>query len=205
MSSWNADPDVTITTTQLLNALRDPKELAWNAFDGRYRPIIHGLARRMGLSADTAAEVAQETMARFAEAYRAGRYERQRGRLRSFLIGIARHRITDELRAKYRSPIERGESALGAMPADVDFDTAWQQELEAAVLLASFDRLRSESRAEDRTLRAFELMALRGLPAPAVAEACDLKPEEVYRIKHRMTARLRVVIDEMRTAYEEDG
>ena len=71
------DPNNSRTTTAMLAALHDPAATAaWEAFDARYRPILHGFARNLGLSDEEAADVAQETIARFVEQYREGRYDR---------------------------------------------------------------------------------------------------------------------------------
>jgi len=72
----------TTTTTALLDGLHDPaNEEVWREFDTRYRPIILGFAVKLGLSDEDAADVAQDTLARFVQEYRAGRYDRTRGRL----------------------------------------------------------------------------------------------------------------------------
>ncbi len=91
------------TTTALLEALHDPAcEQVWQEFDGRYRPVIIALALHLGLRHDEASEVAQETLSQFVRDYLAGRYDRGRGRLRSWILGIARHRILDVQRHRQR-------------------------------------------------------------------------------------------------------
>jgi hypothetical protein len=70
------------TTTALLEGLHDPADaVAWEQFDRRYRPIVVGFASRLGLADADAADVAQEVMLQFVKEYRAGKYDRQRGRL----------------------------------------------------------------------------------------------------------------------------
>ena len=82
----------TLTTTQLLEGLADPANQAvWQVFDARYRPVLLAFARRLDLSAEDAADVAQEALTRFMTALREGRFDRDRGRLRSWMVGIARH------------------------------------------------------------------------------------------------------------------
>ena len=49
----------TTTTTVLLEGLLDSgNEAVWREFDARYRPIIVGFARTLGLDPDDAADVA---------------------------------------------------------------------------------------------------------------------------------------------------
>ena len=95
------DPNLSKTTTAMLQALHDPHDVAtWQEFDTRYRPVLIGFARNFGLDDADAADVAQDTLTRFLEQYRDGRYERERGRLGAWLVGIARYRILD-LRRKH--------------------------------------------------------------------------------------------------------
>jgi hypothetical protein len=54
-------PDVPTTSNALLQALFDTHNGAtWRLFDARYRPILLRFARRLGLSTDDAADVAQD-------------------------------------------------------------------------------------------------------------------------------------------------
>ena len=56
-------PDQSRTTSAMLAALHDPKaEEAWAVFDARYRPVLIGFARNLGLSDEEAADVAQEVV-----------------------------------------------------------------------------------------------------------------------------------------------
>lgn len=84
------------TTRYLLQGIVDPSNRSqWLAFDDRYRPIIEGFARRLGLNEHEASDVAQDTLLRFMKDFRLGKYDPTRGRLRSWLISIAKNRITD--------------------------------------------------------------------------------------------------------------
>jgi hypothetical protein len=60
------------TTTHLLDGLFDTEnQQAWAEFDSRYRPILIGFLKRMGLSDADAADVAQDTLTCFVQDYRA--------------------------------------------------------------------------------------------------------------------------------------
>lgn len=45
------DHSLSITTTALLDGLQGEDAEAWYAFDQRYRPIVAGVLRRMGVAA----------------------------------------------------------------------------------------------------------------------------------------------------------
>ena len=65
------------TTSALLEGLLEPsQEEAWREFDARFRPVILGFGRKLGLREPDAADAAQETLMRFLVDYRAGKYAR---------------------------------------------------------------------------------------------------------------------------------
>jgi len=192
----------TVTTTLMLDGLKDPtNDLVWSQFDARYRPIIEAIAKHMGLRAEEAADAAQQALSDFAFAYRAGKYIRGRGRLRSFLISIARHRAVDVLRTR-RSL--RGDSAVEYLPDEKTIDTFWTSERRRTIALAAITRLREESRVSEGNLNAFELLVIHGKTPEEVAVACGITPSQVYTAKNRIAPRLREIIDEITAAYEVD-
>jgi len=80
----------------------DPeKDAIWREFPGRYQPVLVAFARRFGLTHDQAEDAPQGALLRFVEEYRAGRYERSRGRLRSWIFTIARARILKRMGQSY--------------------------------------------------------------------------------------------------------
>ncbi|MEW6253758.1 MAG: sigma factor, partial [Planctomycetota bacterium] len=84
----------TTTNTDLLRGLKDPQnQTVWQQYVDRYRPLLLGCGRRVGLSHADAEDVAQLTLTAFCTAYQAGKYDRERGRLRDWLFGIMRNQI----------------------------------------------------------------------------------------------------------------
>lgn len=195
--------DATRTTSTLLAALHEPDNArAWQELDERYRPILVNLARRAGLNEADAADAAQETMADFFRAYGQKRYDRSRGRLRQWLIGIARLKIADMQRLRARTP---GALATGAGPVtEADWSAAWEAEQRAAVLRAALEELRGSAKLAPKTLEAFELVALRHMPPAEAAEQLGISTQEVYLAKSRCLERIRSLIERIQTAYEED-
>lgn len=181
----------TMTSTRMLRDLKDPREQeAWRSFDARYRPLIAGVARRMGLGVEEAADVAQETLVTFMELHRSGRYERGRGRLRHWLMGIARNMMFAARRG--RRP------ALDVHSLDVadqsDNAALWSRERSALLIRRAIDELRAESRLSERSLAAFERLVIAGQPASDVAAALGMTRQEVYLAKHRVAERLRETV-----------
>lgn len=194
---------LTRTTTQLLDSLKDPSnDGLWRVFDERYRPVLLAFARRQGLDENDAQEAAQATLAQFAADYQAGRYDRSRGRLSSWIIGIARNRIVDAGRARQLRRRQRGESGFVEL-SDDDAQTAWQEEQRKVILRRAMQVLRERTRMDERTLHAFELCAVRGVPPERAAEDVGMSVPEVYVAKNRAIKRLREFVDELTQEYDE--
>ncbi len=193
------------TTTKLLDALRDhSNEPAWAHIDQRYRGVIAGVARRLGLRDADADEVAQQTLSEFVRAYRDGRYDRAKGRLSSWILGIARHTSLRILRGSSREGLA-GTTTLAQVPDEEALRSIWTDERDRAILSRALTMLRDESMVDDRTLEAFELVALRGVPAARAAEQCSMSIDQVYVAKNRVTKRLRETVAQLTEAFEEDA
>lgn len=193
------------TTTQLLDSLRDPSnQELWRDFDQRFRPVVMAFARRRGLSAEEAADVAQATLADFAEDFRNGGYERSKGRLRSWIMGIAQNRIAAAWRERDRHAAERGDSAMADLPDASTAPGDWNEAAHSVVLERALRMLHAQTRMDARTLRAFELSALRGVPAEAVAAECAMTVAEVYVAKNRAIAKLREIVARLARELEDE-
>ncbi|MCC6285673.1 MAG: RNA polymerase sigma factor [Phycisphaerales bacterium] len=191
----------TRTTTQLLDALRDPRdEASWASIDARFRPVVQGLAGRMGLNYSEAEEAAQQTLAEFVRAYRDNRYDRASGRLSSWILGIARNTILGQLKRRGAAEILGEDERF----SDAHMRSAWTEERDLAVLGEALSMLRDDSGVDDRTLLAFELTGLRGVPATEAASQCGMTVDQVYVAKSRITRRLRDLVRELTDAFEED-
>jgi RNA polymerase sigma factor (sigma-70 family) len=187
---------LTRTTTALLDDLHDPRnETVWQEFVERCRPVLLAFGRRLGLDHEDAADAAQDSLVSFVRAYRAGRYDRTRGRLSSWLFGIARHCIADVRQERARRP-QRGLSAVEQAPGDDEHARIWNEECDREILRRAFEQLRAASNRDPRTVRAFELVALENRPVQAVADELDMTPNDVYLAKHRCLKQMRMLVAE---------
>ena len=182
----------TVTSTTLLEGLRDPRnDAVWLQFVERYRPLIVRYARRFGVSAEDAEDVAQTSLLAFCEAYRGRKYQRERGRLRSWLFGIVRNHVR-----KWRSSSRGRElqveeiDALG-IELDDEAERFWEEEWADAVAGECLEQVRREL--EPNTYRAFELYALEKLPVDDVARRLKMTPNAVYGAKRRVLARIKEI------------
>ncbi len=191
------------TTTVLLEALMDERNApVWEEFDERYRPVLTGFVRGLGLTETEAAEVAQATLAEFARCYRAGKYVRGKGRLSSWIMGMAHHIALDTRRAGARAP-NRGQSAMIDISDPAHMTLIWERQRKATILSRAMDELR-KTRTDERTIRAFELVGIRGVPAEAAARECGMTVQDVYTAKNRVTTTLRRIVQEIEAQYAEE-
>lgn len=180
----------TITSSTLLEGIRDPANgTAWKRFHDRYRPVVICFARKLGLSDTDAQDVAQDTMLAFIEAYRDGRYDPDNGRLRSFLFGIAHHKVIDAQRKRQREVVVADQTDASAFLLRIQdphsATEVWEKEWRHRVLLACLREVRKEVKKEN--YRAFVLYALRGIEPAEVARELGIDEDAVYTAKHRIT------------------
>jgi len=196
--------DLDRTTTALLSGLFDPRNAAaWEAFDRRYRPILLGFVRNCGVRESEAAEIAQETIVRFVEEYREGKYDRTRGRLGAWLVTIARYRVLDMRRRAGTAKVERGESAIVDLDDDRSVGAAYEAERRQALLREALEDLRTRSRTDPKTVQAFEMLVYHGLTPQVVADQLGMSTHDVYLAKSRVAAKLREIVIRLESEYEE--
>ena len=194
----------TRTTTMLLDALLDrSNEPAWSHLDARYRRVIAAVARRQGLTESDADEVAQVTLVEFSKAYRAGQYDRSKGRLSSWILGMARNCILRSVRDSARYAHAR-DTVIAQLPHARSLQQHWEDERDRLLLDQAMGYLRDDTAFDERTLQAFELVAMRSVPVASVAQQCHMTHEQVYVAKSRVTRKLRLLVQELTSAFEED-
>ncbi len=192
-----------VTTSTIVENLRDlSNQTAWRFFVDRFhRPLVRFVVG-LGFSPEDAEDVGQESLAAFAEALRAGRYDRQRGRLRSWLFGIAYKQALRqrEKTARRERLIERGEAAeraIDEMPDEKSAVGMWNTLWERFVVAECLRQVRKEFK--PASVRAFELVAREGYDAGEAAREVGTTTRAVYNAKHRILTRMR----ELRAQLEE--
>lgn len=191
----------TITNTQLLDDLRNPgNETVWQQFVNRYMPMIVKYAVRAGLRSADADDAAQQTMIAFCTAYQQGKYDREKGRLRFWLYGIARNQIKSVFKRRAKQEVQVAEDTaqtdfFARQPDEADLEKVWEEEWREAVLRQCLEEVHREFDA--KSIEAFELFAWKGLPAQEVAERLDMTPNAVFIVKSRILKRIRELVPDM--------
>ncbi len=177
----------------------DPDEGAWGEFDARFRGVILSMALRLGLERSEAEDAAQETMMQAFRDYRLGKYDRSRGRLSSWLISIAHHRVIDIQRRKRR----REGLSTDNLPDEHQVSQAFDSALERRIFEDAWEWLCAQGAVRDHALKAFELTALRDVPIASAAEQCGMTVDQVYVARNRVSAKLRDAVELVEKAYRD--
>ncbi len=203
MAEKKEDPTFlrTMTSTHLLEGLKEADNVTiWTEFDNRYRPMIVRYARRFGLSESDAQDAAQQSLIAFCDSYRKGKYDRDKGRLRIWLFGIARNQILNTRRKKRGKEVQIPEASKAThffdkIEDEDQLEQAWDEEWRQAVLQQCLEAVRSEF--DGKTVEAFELFAWKGLPAQQVADQLGMTANAVFLVKHRVMKRIRELLPKM--------
>ena len=184
-----------LTTTLVLDRLRDSDEEAWRHLTDRFRRPLLAFGRKMGLAESEAEDAAQETLLAFVDAYRAGRYDRSKGRLRSWLFGIAhRQALAARRRSAGRAARDGGafvDELEDPAAAEASFDAAWEE----AILRQCLDRVCGEVAAS--TYQAFRRVVLEHAEPEAVARELGVARSTVFVARHRVLKRIRRIRREL--------
>jgi RNA polymerase sigma-70 factor (ECF subfamily) len=194
------------TRPSLLFRLHDWQDRAsWEEFHRLYRRLVHGRARRAGLTHDEAEEVAQAVFTDVAGAIRNFDTDPDRGSFRGWLMTITRRRIADQFESRRKNPAlpaprgidpEPRTATIERLPTPEDDDEAWDREWQEQVMAAAIERLARQTKPAH--FQAFELYVRQNWPVWRVARALELNPAAVYLISHRLTKRLKVEAEKIR-------
>ncbi len=191
------------TTTALLEGLCNADDsTAWEELDGRCRPIMLAVARRMGLSDAEAEDAVQATLTTFLEAYRAGQFDRNRGRLSAFIITILRSRALDLRRRNLRRKEVQLDDRFADDCSEADIDRLWYDERQNQILREALQELRATGTSE-HLLQAFELYGVRGVDIGEVTVRLGMSRDEVYNAKYRVARRLQPIVSRLDRLYED--
>ena len=87
------------TRSSILRAVADTEnEAAWNRFFDLYAGFVYSIARSKGLNADDADDIVQIVFCDLARTLPTFKYDREKGRFRSYLSGLVSWRVMDRLR-----------------------------------------------------------------------------------------------------------
>jgi RNA polymerase sigma-70 factor, ECF subfamily len=182
------------TPVSLLQRLRAPSTTAWPEFVALYTPLLYSWARRLGLKADTAADLLQDVFVVLVEKLPLFEYDPNL-RFRGWLWIVCKNKWL-----AHKRRVRLVEQPLGLEHLD-DMDTdnnvqEWQEEEYREQITASALRiLRSEF--HTTTWQAFWAVVVEGQGAAEVAADLGLTVNAVHVAKSRVLKRLREKLEGM--------
>lgn len=180
------------TRTTLLERLHDPTDTAaWERFHAIYFDLIVRYARNAGLSLFDAEDVAQAVLVGFFKAVRTFRYDRTKGRFRSYLgrcssNAISRFRGCPEVARAALDDLDTPDSGFDK-PGDHGADAAWEREWVAFHYRRALEAVRE--RCSPTSMEVLDAHT-RGLSAAQIAQAHAMSEDAVQKTVQRMRARL---------------
>jgi RNA polymerase sigma factor (sigma-70 family) len=189
------DP-IAVTRQSLIARLNDwGDQKKWQEFFETYWQLIYSVAMRAGMRDDEAQEVVQETC--IAVAKNVAGYDSKAGSFKSWLLQMARWRITDQFRKRDKRRAVRGDDdtrATGTMErlpgkGQAAFTEMWEEEWQHHVLAAALTRVKR--RVEARHYQIFDCVVVKQWTASKAAKELGVNIAQVYLVKHRLKAMLK--------------
>lgn len=184
------------TRWSLVVRLQDERdEAAWQEFIAEYEPFLLTYLHRRGLQEADARDVAQQVMTSICQSVANWKPDGKPGAFRRWIATIARHAAIKFLQRKARQPDSGGGTAFLARMnevADVEDDTAAQQEYQQAVFAWAASQVKDEFR--ETTWKAFWETLVMHRPIDVVAKELGLSTGAVYMARSRIMARLRIQV-----------
>ena len=200
----NTDDELIRTRETLLDRLKNWNDQpSWQEFFDIYWKLLYGFARKAGLTEAEAQDAVQETMLSVAKNLPGFRYNPETGTFKGWLLTLTRWRIIDQLRKRGPlsplAPDAAGETARTATIERIadenspDLDAIWEADWEKTLYAAAMERVKL--RLDPQKLQIFDFYVQREWPPEKVAQTFNLKVDQIYLVKNRVTAMLR---DEVR-------
>jgi RNA polymerase sigma-70 factor (ECF subfamily) len=171
----------------------------WQQFFDSYWRLIHGAARKAGLTEAEAQEVVQETLITVAKKIDSLKYDPAIGSFKGWLLNITRWRIADQFRKRKpdhsrKSLREDGDARTATIeriadPAGLDLDAIWDEEWRKNRLQAAVARVKRQ--VDPKQYQIFDCYVFKEWPAQKVAAELRVSMAQVYLAKHRLTALLK--------------
>ena len=196
------DPDELLATRwTLIERLKnwDDQE-SWRQFFETYWRLIYGVAIKSGLTHPEAQDVVQETVMSVCKNMQNFKADPAYGSFKAWLLNLTRWRITDQFRKRRRGVNAKEELPRAASNGDttstpVDervpdpvgnaLEAIWNDEWEKHIVDAALEKVKQQSSAKHYQI--FFLQAIKQIPPAKVAETLNVKVDQVYLIKHRLT------------------
>jgi RNA polymerase sigma factor (sigma-70 family) len=192
------------TRPSLILRVRDPNDAdAWNQFATLYRPVILRLARRKGIQAADAEDLAQQVLLSVAGAIERWQPDQQRARFRTWLQTIVRNAILNAVQRRSPDQAAGGDSDSERFEIDQntrkDDEETLRDEYRRELFQQAAQRIHAEF-AED-TWDSFWKTAVQGIDIESLSSQTGRTRGSIYASRSRIMKRLREAIEELEQQY----
>ena len=182
------------TRSSVLQAVADTEnEAAWNRFFDLYAGFVYSIARSKGLSDADADDIVQVVFVDLARNLPTFKYDREKGRFRSYLAGLVNWRVMDRLKSGKRDAELKAnfleEARAAAVAGDDEFA---EREWQSAAMEEALRRIKPDVRPEHYA--AFVASAVEGQDTEVVTKLYGISRDNLYQIRARLTAKLRETV-----------
>lgn len=174
------------------------RQLGWEEFNRIYGPVIAGFARNAGCKPQEVDDVLQDVMLGFFRVLDHFVYDPRKGRFRGYLKRVTLNAIRS--RRRRRRPQQNLPEEMDPPAESSDLEVAWEREWTEHLLRRALEEVRGT--VQPKTMQAFELYGIKGMPAEAVAKATGMTEAAIRHAKMRVMDQLRSCIQRLR---EEEG
>ena len=183
------------TRATLLLRVRDRGDAkAWAEFHGLYAPLLYRYARQRGLTHADGEEIRDQCLLVVAQRIAALEYDREKGGFKNWLYCIANGKVVDFFR-KQRERQADTQVLKAAVDPQPTPEELWDQQWRYQHLLYCAAEVKSAF--DERTYRAFELLAFEERGVDDVCAQLNMTRNQVYLAKSRVLSRIRAKIEEM--------
>ncbi len=184
------------TRLSLLIQLHDGRnKQAWADFVDLYSPVVYGFARRQGLQDADAADLVQEVLRSVTKSIPT--YDCEKGRFRSWLMGVVHHRLCEFWTRQGREAAGSGDTRvmqhLEQLPSPHDVEEIWEQEYRQSVFRLAAARVRDNF--TESTWKAFWQTNMEGKSTREVAQSLGISEGAVYIARSRVIARVKKQVE----------
>lgn len=184
------------TRSSVIRAVADTEnEAAWQRFFDLYAGFVFSIARSKGLNDTDADDIVQMVFVDLVRTLPSFKYDREKGRFRSYLAALVKWRVIDRLKAVRRdAELKAGfmEEVKETGQRDEEFaDREWK----AVAMDHALRRIKSSVRPEHYA--AFVASTVEGQDTETVMKLYNLSRDNLYQIRKRLSERLRKVMSEV--------
>ena len=186
------------TRSSVLRAVANTEnEAAWQRFFDLYAGFVFSIARSKGLNDTDADDIVQMVFSDLARNLPSFKYDREKGRFRSYLAALVKWRVIARLKAVRRDADLKAdfmeEAKFAATTEDEDFE---EREWQSAAMEETLRRIKPEVRPEHYA--AFVASAVEGQDTDVVTKLYGISRDSLYQIRKRLTVKLREKLAEVR-------